>query len=144
MYYKSIVCFIFFVLISSLYCKDTECVVICGGNYSYAYHSNSSCSGLNRCNGGIFTVTLSEAKGIGRIPCKKCGGYPFIANIKTEEEIAFDREIEKYQLKISDYENKRQKLNKRVDELKFSNDSLKKIIKILNSPFKYKDTFSSL
>ena len=53
--------------------SDNELVWICMGGCAYAYHSNSNCSGLNRCKSEIVQVTLGEAKKKGRKqPCQKC------------------------------------------------------------------------
>lgn len=47
-------------------------VYICGGGSAYAYHSSSSCSGLNRCSAGVSAVSMATAQSMGRTPCKKC------------------------------------------------------------------------
>lgn len=45
---------------------------VCGGGSAYAYHSSDGCAGLNRCSHGVSAVTVAEAEGMGRRPCKKC------------------------------------------------------------------------
>jgi hypothetical protein len=47
-------------------------VYVCGGGSAYAYHSSDNCNGLNRCSHGVSAVTVAEAEGMGRRPCKKC------------------------------------------------------------------------
>jgi hypothetical protein len=47
-------------------------VYICTGKYAVAYHSTSSCSGLNKCKGTIKSVTLAEAQRLKRRACKVC------------------------------------------------------------------------
>jgi hypothetical protein len=47
-------------------------VYVCGGGSAYAFHSSSSCSGLNRCSSGVSAVSLADAQSMGRTPCKKC------------------------------------------------------------------------
>jgi hypothetical protein len=47
-------------------------VYVCGGGSAYAYHRSDNCAGLNRCTHGVRTVTVPEAEGMGRRPCKKC------------------------------------------------------------------------
>lgn len=47
-------------------------VYVCGGSSAYAYHSSDGCAGLNRCSHGVSAVTVAEAEGMGRRPCKKC------------------------------------------------------------------------
>lgn len=47
-------------------------VYICNGPKSYAYHSYSTCSGLNNCSTEISEVQLSTAHNKGRRACKKC------------------------------------------------------------------------
>lgn len=47
-------------------------VYVCSGGSAYAYHSSDNCNGLNRCSHGISAVTVAEAEGMGRRPCKKC------------------------------------------------------------------------
>jgi hypothetical protein len=46
-------------------------VYVCGGS-AYAYHNSDNCNGLNRCSHGVSAVTVAEAEGMGRRPCKKC------------------------------------------------------------------------
>jgi len=46
-------------------------VYVCNGDYAYAYHRYSRCSGLNRCGGGINKVSKSSAQS-SRSPCKRC------------------------------------------------------------------------
>ena len=50
----------------------TPKVYVCGGGSAYAYHSFESCAGLNRCSHGVSPVTVAEAEGMGRRPCKRC------------------------------------------------------------------------
>jgi hypothetical protein len=47
-------------------------VYVCGGGAAYAYHASDGCAGLNRCSHGVSAVTVAEAEGMGRRPCKKC------------------------------------------------------------------------
>jgi uridylate kinase len=47
-------------------------VYVCGGGAAYAYHTSDGCAGLNRCSHGVSAVTVAEAEGMGRRPCKKC------------------------------------------------------------------------
>lgn len=47
-------------------------VYVCNGGSAYAYHSSEGCSGLNRCTHTVDAVTVTEAQGMGRRPCKKC------------------------------------------------------------------------
>ena len=47
-------------------------VYICNSSSAYAYHSYESCSGLNRCTHGVSGVSVTEAEGEGRTPCRKC------------------------------------------------------------------------
>jgi hypothetical protein len=47
-------------------------VYVYGGNSAYAYHSSDGYTGLNRCSHGVSAVTVAEAEGMGRRPCKKC------------------------------------------------------------------------
>jgi hypothetical protein len=50
----------------------TPKVYACGGGSAYAYHRSEGCAGLNRCSHGVGAVTVAEAEGMGRRPCKKC------------------------------------------------------------------------
>ena len=51
----------------------TDSVWICNSTTAYAYHSSSSCRGLNRCTHGIVKVSASDAVNkMGRVPCKIC------------------------------------------------------------------------
>ena len=47
-------------------------VYICTGGSSKKYHKTSSCTGLSRCSGEVKSITLDEAKKIGRTPCGIC------------------------------------------------------------------------
>lgn len=49
----------------------TPKVYVCGGGSAYAYHRSEGCAGLNRCSHGVGAVTVAEAEGMGRRPCKK-------------------------------------------------------------------------
>ena len=46
-------------------------VLICGSRNAYAYHS-SECHGLARCRSVMSRVSVSEARGMGYVPCKIC------------------------------------------------------------------------
>jgi hypothetical protein len=47
-------------------------VYVCSGGSAYAYHNSEGCAGLNRCTHTVNAVTVVEAEGMGRRPCKKC------------------------------------------------------------------------
>ncbi len=47
-------------------------VVICGGKYATKFHSTSNCRGLNNCKGGVYSVSLSEARKQGFTSCLIC------------------------------------------------------------------------
>jgi hypothetical protein len=50
-----------------------QTVYICTGTYSYAYHSQSNCAGLNNCKGQInYTDEYSAVNSFGRRPCCRC------------------------------------------------------------------------
>lgn len=51
---------------------DTPKVYICQGSKSACYHVRPDCSGLRRCSTELKTITLDEAKKMGRRPCKVC------------------------------------------------------------------------
>ena len=44
-------------------------VYICKGPQSKKYHYNKDCRGLSRCSTKIYSVTLGEAKNLGRGLC---------------------------------------------------------------------------
>lgn len=46
-------------------------VYVCGGGAAYTYYNSEGCAGLNRCSHGVSAVTVAEAEGMGRRPCKK-------------------------------------------------------------------------
>jgi hypothetical protein len=50
----------------------TPKVYVCGGGSAYAYHNSDGCAGLSRCSHGVSAITVAEAEGMGRRPCKKC------------------------------------------------------------------------
>ena len=47
-------------------------VVICGGKYATKYHNSSRCRGLRNCKGGLYKVSISDAKKKGFTACKIC------------------------------------------------------------------------
>jgi len=103
-----------FSIISFSLAKEKKCVVVCTGNYAYAYHSSNSCRGLNRCKGAIETISLDEAIKMGRKPCGICGGNPFDCSSGNDEQITKTKTIksqdysktdEKYKGKIIYIEN---------------------------------------
>lgn len=55
-------------LSSSFYAAVSD-VYICKGKYSKKYHYKKDCRGLSNCSTDIYTVSLSEAKNIGRTLC---------------------------------------------------------------------------
>ncbi len=52
--------------------QNGQNVIICNGKHSKRYHSTSNCDGLSNCKGGLSTVTLQTAQGLGRTACKIC------------------------------------------------------------------------
>ena len=63
---------------------NTNTVLICKGNSSYAYHIHY-CKGLNRCRAAVEKVKLSEAKSLGRTPCGYCyNESPLTTKTKTD------------------------------------------------------------
>jgi uncharacterized protein YgiM (DUF1202 family) len=53
--------------------KNSVSVYICDSKNAYAYHSSTSCRGLNRCTHGVYKVTKSEAvEDYRRQACKIC------------------------------------------------------------------------
>ena len=51
----------------------SQIVYVCTGSYAYAYHSNSSCAGLNNCKGEIkYTNENYAAYTLKRVPCCLC------------------------------------------------------------------------
>ncbi len=58
---------------SSFENKSYQYVYICTGQYAYAYHSYSNCTGLNNCKGQIIYVDINVAKNnYNRVPCCRC------------------------------------------------------------------------
>ena len=39
---------------------------------SIAYHSSNRCSGLNRCNHEVRSMSAGDAQGLGKRACMKC------------------------------------------------------------------------
>ncbi len=54
---------------------SSSLVYICTGPQSECYHSNSSCRGLNNCSARIKSISIEEAKKMGRRKCKLCYKY---------------------------------------------------------------------
>ena len=59
-----------FVTNSCIGCGDK--VYICTGGSSKRYHDDRDCRGLGNCSGAIRSVSLDEAEGMGRTPCRIC------------------------------------------------------------------------
>lgn len=51
---------------------SSDAVYICTGRSSRCYHIDEDCRGLRNCGGQIKEVTLEEAEGLHRRPCKIC------------------------------------------------------------------------
>lgn len=49
--------------------KEKSTVYICDSSTAKRYHYNSNCRGLNRCTHQIKSISLEEAKSIGRTIC---------------------------------------------------------------------------
>ena len=49
-----------------------ETVYVCMSKTSYAYHSSSNCSGLNRCTHEVKSMSAAAAQELGKRTCKKC------------------------------------------------------------------------
>ena len=47
-------------------------VWVCTGESSERYHAHNDCKGLRNCRASVEEISLQEAEGIGRTPCKKC------------------------------------------------------------------------
>lgn len=47
-------------------------VYICTGPSSKRYHCDSHCQGFSRCSGDIRAISISQARAMGRTPCKWC------------------------------------------------------------------------
>ena len=54
------------------YTTDEDKVYICTGGSSKRYHATDNCRGLGNCSGEIIDITIDEAEGLGRTPCKIC------------------------------------------------------------------------
>lgn len=52
--------------------KTQQTVYICKGPKSLRFHSSSNCSGLGSCSTELYSVSVSEAKNLGRTPCQIC------------------------------------------------------------------------
>lgn len=52
--------------------KIEQTVYICKGPKSLRYHTSSSCKGLGSCSTEIYSVSVTEAKNLGRTPCQIC------------------------------------------------------------------------
>mgnify|MGYP003522114312 CR=1 FL=1 len=47
-------------------------VYICTGPKARVYHKTDECRGLDRCSGDVESVSLEQAKGMGRRECRIC------------------------------------------------------------------------
>lgn len=56
-------------LLNSSFYSFTTNVFICKGPYSKKYHYKKDCRGLSNCSTDIYTVSISDAKNIGRTLC---------------------------------------------------------------------------
>lgn len=53
-------------------CGDAAKVYICTGPKARVYHKTDECRGLDRCSGDVESVSLEQAKGMGRRECRIC------------------------------------------------------------------------
>lgn len=51
---------------------NPECVYVCEGRSAKRYHSVSDCNGLSRCSRGVLEMSIEEAEGYGKTPCRMC------------------------------------------------------------------------
>lgn len=51
---------------------DSDCVYVCSGRSAKRYHSVNDCMGLSRCSGEVLKMTVEEAEGHGKTPCRMC------------------------------------------------------------------------
>jgi ureidoglycolate hydrolase len=71
---RTIVCTVLSLI---LICADSpkisnEKVYVCKSSTSVAYHNNINCYGLKKCTHQIISVTIDEAKNMGKRACKIC------------------------------------------------------------------------
>lgn len=59
---------ILFIGLCSFTSSETN-VYICKGKYSKKYHYSKSCRGLSNCSTSIYSVSLANAKDMGRTLC---------------------------------------------------------------------------
>lgn len=45
-------------------------VYVCDGPYAKKYHGKKNCRGLENCSGSIKSISLQEAREMGRTPCR--------------------------------------------------------------------------
>jgi len=65
---KSLFLIIIFISTSSMTFDEVN-VFICKGKYSKKYHYSKSCRGLSNCSTQVYSVTLQDAKKLGRTLC---------------------------------------------------------------------------
>lgn len=53
-------------------CDDSGKVYVCASNGAKVYHRYKDCKGLSRCSKQIKTVSVEQAKKMGRRECKIC------------------------------------------------------------------------
>jgi hypothetical protein len=54
-------------------CQNSQIVYVCMGQYAYAYHSTTECTGLNNCKGELkYTDEYNAINTLGRKPCCIC------------------------------------------------------------------------
>lgn len=53
--------------------NSSNLVYICMGGHSTKYHTTKNCKGLQKCKGGVKSITINEAeRTYKRTPCKLC------------------------------------------------------------------------
>lgn len=54
------------------YEPDEDCVYVCTGEHAKRYHAVSDCKGLTSCSEEIIEMTIEDAEGEDKTPCKMC------------------------------------------------------------------------
>jgi hypothetical protein len=81
---KPIILLAFYTILSASFTQTNDTVFICKGPKSNAYHTKSTCRGLNKCSSAIFEVSIKAAINMHRKPCKICKP-PVVLNYKPIE-----------------------------------------------------------
>lgn len=74
-------------LFLSLHLEAQNMVFICNGTVNGKFHINKECGAIKNCGGQIKSITISEARKEGHLPCKRCSRNVVVHKLSTKSKV---------------------------------------------------------